>query len=153
MTPVPRRALPAEPVPGTRQPQPCRWVRPHYRAMNEPVSGRSLGAQGELAALAHYRRSGYRLVARNWRCPLGELDLVLARGRTVVFCEVKTRRSATLGGPYEAVTWRKQGKLRALANAFLAMHPARWDDVRFDVASVMVDRRGPLSVHVFEAAF
>jgi putative endonuclease len=113
----------------------------------------SLGSQGELAALAHYRSAGYRLVARNWRCPLGELDLVLARGRTVVFCEVKTRRSAALGRPFEAVTWRKQGKLRALAEAFLASRPVLWDDVRFDVASVMARGGEPPAVYVYEGAF
>jgi putative endonuclease len=90
-------------------------------------------------------------VAKNWRCSLGELDLVLKRGRTVVFCEVKTRRNAGMGGPFEAVTWRKQGKLRALAEAFLAASPIRWDDVRFDVASVMAG--DPPAVYVFEAAF
>ena len=90
-------------------------------------------------------------MAKNWRCRLGELDLVLARDRTVVFCEVKTRRNIGLGGPFDAVTLRKQGKLRALAEAFLAVSPIRWDDVRFDVASVMAG--DPPSVYVFEAAF
>jgi putative endonuclease len=118
----------------------------------EPVT-RALGVHGEAAALAHYLGAGYRLVAQNWRCRLGELDLVLARGRTVVFCEVKTRRSAAFGGPFEAVTRRKQEKLRALAQVFLAAHPARWDDVRFDVASVMAVRMGSPTVYVFEAAF
>jgi putative endonuclease len=114
--------------------------------------GRSaLGEQGELAALAHYRRAGYRLVARNWRCPLGELDLVLARGQTVVFCEVKTRRGDGLGGPFEAVTWKKQVKLRSLARAFLAASPMRWEEFRFDVASVIAG--DPPAVYVFEAAF
>jgi putative endonuclease len=84
---------------------------------------------------------------------MGELDLVLARGRTVVFCEVKTRRNAALGGPFEAVTWKKQGKLRALAEAFLAARPIQWDDVRFDVASVTAGGGEPPSVYVFEAAF
>jgi putative endonuclease len=119
--------------------------------MDHRAARPALGAQGELAALAQYRRAGYRLVARNWRCPLGELDLVLSRGRTVVFCEVKTRRGAGLGGPFEAVTWRKQGKLRALAEAFLAASPNRWEDVRFDVASVMAG--DPPDVYVFESAF
>jgi putative endonuclease len=93
------------------------------------------------------------LVARNWRCPLGELDLVLARRRTVVFCEVKTRRNAALGGPFEAVTWRKQGKLRALAEAFLATRSIMWDEIRFDVASVTAGAGEPPAVYVFEAAF
>jgi Holliday junction resolvase-like predicted endonuclease len=56
-----------------------------------------------------------------------------------------------MGAPFEAVTWRKQGKLRALAEAFLAASPIRWDDVRFDVASVMAG--DPPAVYVFEAAF
>jgi putative endonuclease len=113
-----------------------------------------VGAAGERAALAHYRRAGYRLLARNWRCPLGELDLVLARGRTIVFCEVKTRRGATLGGPFDAVTWRKQAKLRGLAQAFLARAGGlEWDEVRFDVASVSAVLGGPPVVYVFEAAF
>lgn len=113
----------------------------------------SVGVEGESAALAHYRRAGYRLVARNWRCALGELDLVMARGGTLVFCEVKTRRSAGHGGPFEAVTWKKQAKLRALAQAFLLVHRGDWDEIRFDVASVMEGRDGTLSVHVFDSAF
>jgi putative endonuclease len=119
----------------------------------ERAPSTSLGVAGENAALAHYRRAGYRLLARNWRCALGELDLVLARGRTIVFCEVKTRRGASLGGPFEAVTWRKQAKLRGLAQAFLAGAEPEWDEIRFDVASVSSVRNGPPVVYVFEAAF
>jgi putative endonuclease len=121
--------------------------------MDPSPSRRSVGVDGESAALAHYRASGYRLVARNWRCALGELDLVMARVGTLVFCEVKTRRGAGHGGPFEAVTWRKQAKLRALAQAFLSVQREEWDEIRFDVASVMEDRAGTLSVHVFESAF
>jgi putative endonuclease len=92
-------------------------------------------------------------VARNWRCPLGELDLVLVRGPTLVFCEVKTRRGSALGGAYEAVGWQKQRKLQRLAEAFLADSPSVADEVRFDVASVAVAPSGGLAVHVFESAF
>jgi putative endonuclease len=112
-----------------------------------------LGHQGETAALNTYLGAGYSLVARNWRCPLGELDLVLARGSELVFCEVKTRSGAGMGGPFEAVTTRKQRKLRAVAQAFLASSGSDPDAVRFDVASVTVDARGRHSVHVFEQAF
>jgi putative endonuclease len=113
---------------------------------------RSLGTEGELAALAHYLRAGYRLVARNWTCGLGELDLVLAKGRTLIFCEVKTRRAGGLGSPFEAVNWKKQAKVRSVAQVFLAAHPVAYDDIRFDVASVTAEGTGP-SVEVFEAAF
>jgi putative endonuclease len=103
--------------------------------------------------VGRYRASGYRVVARNWRCPLGELDLVLARGSTLVFCEVKTRRGSAFGGPYEAVGWQKQRKLERLAEAFLAASPLPAGDIRFDVASVSLDPSGRLSVHLFESAF
>jgi putative endonuclease len=112
-----------------------------------------LGRLGEDAALAGYVGAGYRLVARNWRCRFGEIDLVLSKDGVLVFCEVKARRGSEMGGPFEAVTWAKQRKLRALAGAFLA--EASWDEegVRFDVASVSVGRGGRPSVHLFQDAF
>jgi putative endonuclease len=115
-----------------------------------------LGRRGEEAAVRRYAAAGYRVVARNWRCALGELDLVLVRGSTLIFCEVKTRRGSSLGGPYEAVGWQKQRKLQQLAEAFLASSPVSAVtpvDVRFDVASVSMDRSGELAVHLFESAF
>jgi putative endonuclease len=112
-----------------------------------------VGRAGEEAALAHYRRVGYRLVARNWRCPAGELDLVLSRGPLVVFCEVKTRTGDRLGRGYEAVTWRKRAKLRQLAEVFLALARRQPSAVRFDVASVYVPARGPPVIDLFEDAF
>ncbi len=108
---------------------------------------------GERAAWEEYRRRGYRLVARNWRSPLGELDLVLSRGDVLVFCEVKSRASAGLGGPYEAVTPGKQRKLRHLAEAFVSTVRPRAGRFRFDVASVLWNVRGPPSVHIYEDAF
>jgi putative endonuclease len=111
------------------------------------------GRIGEDATLSRYRGLGFRLVVRNWRCPLGEVDLILARGGLLVFCEVKTRLGAGFGGGYEAVTWKKQRKLRQLAELFLVterVDPAR---VRFDVASVHIGREGRPSVELFEDAF
>jgi putative endonuclease len=121
--------------------------------MSVPPSRIDVGRAGEAAALAYYRRGGYRVVARNWRCNLGEVDLVVARGSLLVFCEVKARRALGLGGPHEAVNWKKQRKLRLLAEAFLAAtrHPAA--AMRFDVASVTLDSGGNPSIFVFEEAF
>lgn len=103
--------------------------------------------------MARYEAAGYRVVARNWRCPLGELDLVLVRGPTLIFCEVKTRSGSALGGGYEAVGWQKQRKLQHLAEAFLAASAVLADEVRFDVATVALALDGGLTVHVFESAF
>lgn len=110
--------------------------------------------EGERAAWAAYRRRGYRLIARNWRSPLGELDLVVARDGFLVFVEVKARASGRLGGPFEAVTMSKQRRLRRLAETFVARQrpPPGWR-FRFDVASVTVLGRGPPDVHLFEDAF
>ena len=112
-----------------------------------------LGARGEDEAAEHYGRQGYRVLARNWRCRLGEIDLVLVKGATLVFCEVKTRRGSSLGGPYEAVTWKKQRTLRRLAEAFLAASAVLPAQVRFDVASVTLSASGRPSLHVYENAF
>ncbi|MDP9118684.1 MAG: YraN family protein [Actinomycetota bacterium] len=111
-----------------------------------------IGSRGEDAAADAYRRRGYRVVTRNWRCGLGELDLILERRGVLVFCEVKSRREGAFGSGFEAVTWRKQAKLRAVAEAFLQATGSRPQAIRFDVASVAV--RGMRStVELFEDAF
>jgi putative endonuclease len=116
------------------------------------ASRASLGRAGEDAAAALYLRRGFRIVARNWRCGLGELDLVVEREGVFVFCEVKTRRGSRLGGGYEAVTGMKQRKLRQLAEIFTSTVHDQHDNVRFDVASVHVSADGA-SVELFEDAF
>ncbi len=110
------------------------------------------GNRGEDATLRVYERRGFRPLARNWRCPLGELDLVLERQGLLVFCEVKSRTGAAFGGGYEAVTWSKRRKLRQLAEAFLSSIGPGHDRIRFDVASVWLGRESA-DVEVFEDAF
>jgi len=83
---------------------------------------RRLGERGERLAAAWYESRGYTVVARNWRCREGEIDLVVARPGELVFCEVKARSSDRFGTPAEAVTPAKQRRLRALAARFLAGH-------------------------------
>ncbi len=112
----------------------------------------SLGRVGEDAALALYTGRGFRTVARNWRCSLGEIDLVLERRGLLVFCEVKARSGTRFGGGFDAVTGTKQRKLRQLAEAFMATARVPHDAVRFDVASVHAAPRGT-SVELFEDAF
>ena len=107
---------------------------------------------GEDAAAEAYRRQGYRIVARNWTCPLGELDLVVAKDGRIVFCEVKSRRGTAYGEPYEAVTLAKQRKLRALAEAFVARQGQAPGGYRFDVASIRLRASGA-QVDVYEDAF
>jgi putative endonuclease len=97
----------------------------------------ALGAFGEEQAAAHYRAQGYAVLERNWRCPVGEIDLICARGTTLVVCEVKARTGTGNGHPLEAVTAPKQARLRRLAAAYLCQQERRWSDIRFDVVSVL----------------
>jgi putative endonuclease len=117
-----------------------------------PAPGRHLrlGADGEARAGEWYAARGYTVVARNWRCPEGEIDLVVARPGELVFCEVKTRSSSRYGVPAEAVTPAKQRRLRLLATRFLAAAGpgGRGAALRFDVAAVLGGE-----VTVIEAAF
>jgi len=95
-----------------------------------------LGRWGENLAVAEYKRRGYAVLDRNWRCALGEIDVVVRRDDTIVFCEVKTRRNRSFGTAAGAVDHRKQVRLRRLAAAWLASHDARRVEVRFDVAAI-----------------
>ena len=114
---------------------------------------RSLGSAGEDAVARWYSARGYEVVARNWRVREGEIDLVLRTGRTIVFCEVKTRRGDAFGSPFDAVTRTKQQRLRGLAVRWLAEHRVRAAEMRFDVAAVRVPRSGPLQIEVLAGAF
>lgn len=109
---------------------------------------RRLGTAGEDLAEVWYRGEGYEVLARNWRCPEGELDLVCRLGGTVVVCEVKARRSARFGSPAEAVTPAKQRRVRRLGARWLREHGVRCQEVRFDVAAVAGHQ-----VTVLEGAF
>ena len=114
---------------------------------------RRLGIAGEDAVARWYEDAAYEVLDRNWRCRDGELDLVVRRDATLVFCEVKTRASTRFGAPIEAVTGTKQRRLRTLAARWLAEHEARRRTLRFDVASVTRTPDGELVVEVLEGAF
>jgi putative endonuclease len=98
---------------------------------------RAVGDQGEDLVCSHLQRLGWELVARNWRCPAGEIDLVARDGDELVFCEVKTRRSGRFGDPVEAVGRAKARRLRRLAWAWLQATGERPDRWRIDVVGVL----------------
>jgi putative endonuclease len=109
---------------------------------------RALGAAGEARAAQWYRERGYQVLAQNWRCRDGELDLVVARGRLLVVVEVKTRRTDRFGTPAEAVTRAKQLRLRQLSLRYLEATGAQPSALRFDVVSILAGR-----LEVIQAAF
>jgi putative endonuclease len=95
---------------------------------------------GEARAAQWYDEHGYQVVARNWRCREGEVDLIVRRAKTYVFCEVKARTSTAFGSPAEAVTRAKQARIRRLATRWLSENPTvRASRIRFDVVAVLGD--------------
>jgi putative endonuclease len=106
----------------------------------------SLGRYGEGVAAAYLRATGLDNIDRNWRCPLGEIDIVAVDGDCLVVCEVKTRRSTAAGNPFEAVTPSKLGRLRRLTAAWLIAHESRFTEIRIDVVSVLRPSRGPVTI-------
>ena len=114
---------------------------------------KQLGADGEAAAAERYVHDGYELLARNWRCSDGEIDVIASRSGELVFVEVKTRTTNAFGTGAEAVGWRKQQQVRRLAARWISeccSSPPR--SIRFDVADVTITA-GRLTVEVLEAAF
>lgn len=102
-----------------------------------------LGAWGEALAALYLEGLGYRLLARNLRDRLGELDLVALDGETLVFVEVRTRRTARAGTPEESVDPAKGARLRRLAAAFLARHAAyRSRPARIDIVAIRIHSEG-----------
>ena len=99
----------------------------------------ALGKSGEALAARWYESRGYRVVERNWRRRAGEVDLIVRKDRTVVFCEVKVRTTERYGTGAESVAALKQRRIRRLAGQWLAERGPRRDDrvdLRFDVVSI-----------------
>jgi len=117
---------------------------------NTHLSRGELGALGEQLAVEHLRALGLQILARNWRCRYGELDVIAADGdHTVVFVEVKTRTGDRFGGVAEAVTRAKVRRIRRLAGVWLASQDNRWAQIRIDVIGVRVGRsRTPEVMHL-----
>lgn len=110
-----------------------------------------LGAAGERAAADFLRRHGYALLARNYRCPGGEVDVIALDGGAVVFVEVKARHGAGHGAPLESVPPWKQRRVAAAALHYLTRHALLERDVRFDVVGVWLGGDAPVCELVRDA--
>jgi putative endonuclease len=113
----------------------------------------AVGRYGEDVAARHLLDAGLEIVARNWRCAEGEIDIVARERGVLVICEVKTRSSTRFGFPAEAITRSKADRLRRLACRWLVEHPGAGADVRFDVVSVLRRPSGAAEVDHVRAAF
>ena len=109
----------------------------------------AVGRYGEELAAKYLVAAGFAILERNWRCELGEIDIVARDGDTLVVCEVKTRRGLNYGSPLESITYRKLATLRGLAGRWLQQHGARPSGVRIDVVGVLIPHGGgPTVDHV-----
>lgn len=114
-----------------------------------PDDRKALGARCEALAADHLTRLGYRLRERNFRCKLGEVDLICEDGATLVFVEVKARRGDRFGGGAEAVDGRKQARLMRIAELYMSRHPDT--PCRFDVVAVALGNGAPRVDHLIDA--
>jgi putative endonuclease len=104
---------------------------------------RGLGQRGEDLAAGHLAGKGYEIVARNWRCEVGEVDLVVRDGGCLALVEVRTRRGRSMGSPEESITVAKQTRLIALGEAYV--QAGEWEGPwRIDVVAVEMDGGGRL---------
>lgn len=115
-----------------------------------------LGAAGEQFAADHLRRLGFRIEARNVRTRFGEIDIIAVDTRTLVFCEVKTRRASRHADPFSGFREDQQQRVRKMAVTWLseARPSLRRQDLRFDAIGVLIDGRGILvALEHLEACF
>ncbi len=122
--------------------------------MSERSSPQQSGQAAEALARQFLEQRGLRLLAQNWRCRLGELDLVMLDSDTVVFVEVRYRRYSAWGGAAESVDARKREKLSRAAQHFLQQE-SRWAryPCRFDVIAITADSQAPAPLNWIQNAF
>ena len=111
------------------------------------ITAQKVGQIGETAAAAFLRKNGYRIICRNFKTKIGELDIIAAKKNTLVIVEVKARTSLFAGEPFEAVDAKKRRKLRHLANGFLAFGGVGklqdyFEETRIDIISVLMNPSG-----------
>ncbi len=111
------------------------------------------GEFGEKFAVDYLRRKSFRILAKNYRLRFGEIDIVAKKGKTLVFCEVKTREGSRFGEPFEAVTERKRERLKKLAEGYLLAEKPDFEEIRFDVISIFIDKEKSIFVNHLEGAF
>jgi len=114
--------------------------------MGSPLNSKGykqrLGQRGEEIAVGYLRQQGYTILTRNWRCPVGEIDIVAREGETLTFVEVRTRRGDCFGTPEESITLAKQAKLVELAQSYLQEAKLEEVDWRIDVVAIEMGKRG-----------
>jgi putative endonuclease len=113
---------------------------------------RVLGSEGEHLAVKFLKKRGYKIIARNYKTPIGEIDIIAEDGDTIVFVEVKTRTDDSFGQPFEAVNRRKRQKMKNLALLYLKKQ-GKESPVRFDILSIFYMNNGNKEIEHIKDAF
>ncbi len=111
------------------------------------------GKAGEDLAAVYLLDNKYKIIERNYRCPLGEIDIIARDGPQIVFVEVKSKNSGRYGRPEEAVDRKKQAKLSRIALFYLKNKFGLDAPARFDVVSVYMDQKAPPVIRLYKNAF
>ena len=114
---------------------------------------KTLGKTGEDAAATYLTKQGYRICQRNYRVPTGEIDIIAKENDTIVFIEVKTRRSLSCGTPAQSVGYHKQQKIIQTARWFLRQGQLEGCPCRFDIIEVYVFSEKTLKIQHLKGAF
>lgn len=110
------------------------------------------GKIGEIIATNYLKQKGYKIIANNYKNPIGEIDIIAQDKNYLVFVEVKTRISRAFGDPAEAVNRFKQQKIRQVATMYLKQHNLLQTNCRFDVVAIL-GQNGDEDVRHIENAF
>lgn len=116
-------------------------------------SRKKLGNKGEKRAANFLRKQGYQIIEKNYHSLLGEIDIVAKEGESIVFVEVKTRRSTDFGLPEEALSYDKRRRLSKLALNYLAHRRIEGSNCRFDVVSILMDNNKVKHIELIKNAF
>ena len=110
-----------------------------------------IGRSGEEAAVRYLKKKGYKILLQNYTCPVGEIDIVARDKKTIVFVEVKTRRSMSYGSARMAITPQKKRKISMAALYYLKTNQKLDQGARFDVITVQTSDRGKSIDHIQNA--
>ncbi len=112
-----------------------------------------IGKLGENLAAQYLQKEGYRILVRNYRKKFGEIDIIAKDGSVLVFVEVKTRKTTSMGSPFGAVTFKKQQQISRMAQEYLSSNNLFDYEARFDVVSILLDSINEPSIELLQNAF
>ena len=117
------------------------------------TASKTLGILGEELAYHFVKRKGYKVLLKNYKCPLGEIDLIAKENGALIFMEVKTRSSLEMGLPAESVTFHKRAQLTKCARFYLKQYGIADVPCRFDVVSILMEGGREPEIEVIKNAF